>query len=399
MPPLLNGVVRLDRIARKWTAVFTAVMICGLLLLPSGCQQLLKQSGAQRMPATAPSGRMQEVAPPEAVRQLQEALLDRDPRVRIDEPQDGSTLPLAEWTLRLYVRDWPLVDAGQLGLGPHLAVQIDDQPPLRLTEHRSTPAGDVVELRMPALAPGSHRITAYAARPWGEAVKNPGASARLRVQALVANPLALPPPGTPELIVVSPADLSRSEPVLLDWLLYDAPLQRLTEGDDSWRLRVTVNGESFLLDQNMPLWLKGWGSGSNALVMELLDGRGEPLNPPFNTRVREVSLTSSEQPRLLAGALAPDELAALLGEGPVPPAEPPIQVSSPEETPTRDAVIQEEPNTEAELPERSDPEELQGESAAMDPITRESLEFPAEEDQSESSGAEPEPAPRTDAEL
>ncbi len=320
--PAAHGGAQPGRSLQAITAALIGLLLAGLLLLPAGCSRKPSSPSAQPIAPTPPAGRLQEVAPPAAVQQLQAALAERDPRVSITLPADGASLPAGTWTLRLQVRDWPLVDAGALGLGPHLAVQIDDQPVLRLTEHRSSPAGDVVETQLPALAPGSHRITAYAARPWGEAVKSPGASTRIRVQTVAANPLALPAPGTPELLPVSPTAWSSAEPVLLDWLLYDAPLQHLRDGDGSWRLRVTVNGDAFLVDQNVPLWLRGWRSGSNALQLELVDGRGEPMNPPFNSLVREVKLGDGEKPRWLAGPLEPEELAILLGEAPPPESTP-----------------------------------------------------------------------------
>lgn len=304
---------------RALASALMALVLVGLLVLPTGCQTRRDTAAQKPLAPTPPAGRLQEVAPPVAVQQLQNALVDRDPRVFIEMPADGATLPNGSWTLRLKVRDWPLVDAGPLGLGAHIAVQVDDQPVLRLTEHRTSPTGDVVEATLPPLPPGSHRITAYAARPWGEAVKNPGASARIRLQSVAGNPLALPAPGTPELVAVSPTPWNSAEPVLLDWLLFDAPLQHLREGDDSWRLRVSVNGDAFLVDQNVPLWLRGWKSGSNALQLELVDGRGEPLNPPFNSLVREVKLGGDSKPRWLTGPLNPDELAVLLGETPPPP--------------------------------------------------------------------------------
>ena len=261
---------------------------------------------------TAPAGRLQEQAPPVAVQQLQEALAERQPQVEIISPRDGALLGDGPWELHALVRDWPVVDAGRLGLGAHLVVQIDDQAPLRLS-------GDPSDLRVqaPALAPGSHRITVYAAKPWGEAVKSPGAIRQIRVQRVAANPLGLPAPGSPQLIPVSPTDAVASGPVLLDWILLDAPLQNLRPGDGSWRLRVSVNGDSFLLDQNVPIWLQGWRPGNNSLLLELVDGLGEPLNAPFNSRVLEVNLprNSSAQtsPRWLQGRLNEQELGLLLG--------------------------------------------------------------------------------------
>lgn len=104
------------------------------------------------------AGRIQEVAPPAAVQQLNEALAARQPRLTILEPADGAVLPDGPWTLRLQVEDWPLVDAGPLGLGPHLLLQLDDDLPTPLVE---------TTLTLPALSPGSHRLTVMAARPSG----------------------------------------------------------------------------------------------------------------------------------------------------------------------------------------------------------------------------------------
>ncbi|QPN71839.1 hypothetical protein H8F27_09875 [Synechococcus sp. CBW1108] len=272
------------------------------------------------------------------------------PQVTIEAPRDGANLPAGPIKLSLQVRDWPLVDAGELGLGPHVVVQVDDLPAIRLSG---------LELELPSLSPGSHRITAYAARPWGEAVKSPGAWSQIRVHRVTANPLAIPQPGTPQLLPVSPADLAGSEPLLLDWLLLDAPLQGLRDNDGSWRLRVSVNGDSFLVDQNSPLWLKGWQPGSNSLLLELVDGLGEPLNPPFNSQVREVVLDPSK-PGLgwQKGRLAEGELAQLLGTAPPePPAQTPAQPepeSEPEPEPEPELELEPEPVPELE-PE-SEPE-------------------------------------------
>jgi hypothetical protein len=268
----------------------------------------------RRASATAPAtpamarSSQQEVAPPLAVQQLQEALEGRRPRVEIVSPADGALLPAGPWTLRLRVEDWPLVDAGPLGLGPHVVVQLDGDPPLPLTA-TSTP--------MRPLEPGSHRLTVYAARPWGEAVKSLGAQRQIRLHRVAANPLGQPAPGSPQLIPVSPGGTAAGTPLLLDWLLLEAPLQNLRSGDASWRLRVTINGDSFLVDRQTPLWLEGWRTGSNAVQLDLLDGLGEPLNPPFNSLVGEVMLEpGGEPPRWQQGRLTPSELAILLGEAP-----------------------------------------------------------------------------------
>ena len=313
------------RLPRWLGHLVSLVLALSLLVLPGGAgsSEALGLPGRNPRPIdgqAAPLGRsspvsLQEVAPPLAVQQLQQALAQRQPRVEILAPADETLLPPGPWTLRLRVQDWPLVDGGALGLGPHLVVQVDNEEPLPLTSTERT---------MPPLAPGSHRLTVFAARPWGEAAKNPGAWCQIRLHRTTANPPELPEPGQAQLIPVSPAATTAGEPLLLDWLLLDAPLQNLRGDDARWRLRVNINGDDLVIDRQIPLWLKGWKPGRNAIRFELLDGRGDPLNPPFNSLVREVELDpNAPLARWQRGPLNPSELAILLGEA---AAEPPQQI-------------------------------------------------------------------------
>jgi hypothetical protein len=263
--------------------------------------------------------------------------------VRILAPADGEILPDGPWTLRMQAGDWPLVDAGPLGLGPHLVVQLDGEPP--------RPTVDT-EIEMPPLSPGSHRLTVYAAKPWGEAHKSPLALRQIRIHRLAPNPATLPAPGTPQLIPVSPSGRAGPPPLLLDWLLIDTPLQGLRSDSAGWRLRLTVNGESVLVDQQTPLWLQGWKPGGNALLLELLDGRGDPLNPPFNSLLQEVLVSAngaSGSARVPADALTDLELAVLLGEQPLSALAPPPAANpepEPPAAPAPSAALEPHANTE-----------------------------------------------------
>ena len=220
-------------------------------------------------------------------------------------------------------------------------------PPLRLSSEAAA-----ANVPLPELSPGSHRVTVYAARPWGEAVKSSGASTQIRVHRVAANPPELPASGSPQLIASSPNGRAGAEPVLVDWLLFDAPLQRLRDDDGRWRLRVSVNGDSFLVDRQTPLWLKGLRNGSNAVQLELLDGRGEPLNPPFNSLVEEVVIQSSQRAAWQKPGLSNEELDRLSG---VAPAAAPEAASGPEPEPDSqpkpESQAAPEPQPPASLPE------------------------------------------------
>ncbi len=337
-------------------ALISGVLIA-LMLLTSGCDRLHRpavpdQQIGQPLAPTPPRGALQEVAPPALVQELRAQLDRHDPQVTILAPADGALLPAGPWTLELQVQDWPLADAGPLGLGPHLVVQLDGTPALRISDTSAAR-----HLAMPPLTPGSHRLTVYAARPWGEVVKSPGASRQIRLDRVAANPQQVPAPGSPQLLAAMPSPGPSREPVLIDWLLLDAPLQHLRDDDGRWRLRVSVNGDSFLVDRQTPLWLKGFHRGSNAVQLELLDGRGELLNPPFNSLVEEVVIEPGAGAAWQRPSLTALEQAQLLGEAPLAP-EP---RTAPSPTPPPQAAEQESdrpatPSTDPPLAPTTQPE-------------------------------------------
>jgi len=363
----------------------SALVLSVLLMVASGCTSGTSARGSSSEPSpvtsSKPGGQLQEVAPPGAVQQVRERLNDRAPQIEVLSPANDSTLPAGPWTLKLKVQDWPLYEDETNGLGPHLVVQLDDQPPRRISS-----AAEAQGLSMPELSPGSHRLTVFAARPWGEVVKAPGASQQLRLHRVARNASQLPATGSPQLIAASPSDLQHSEPVLIDWLLIDAPLQHLRDDDARWRLRVSVNGDSFLVDRQTPLWLKGLKRGSNAVQLELLDGRGDPLNPPFNSVVREVVIDSSPRPSWQQATLSAPALAALSGSPEPEPLEPPaaeIQTKEPEAAPPQAAP-----------PEASEPERPKPQPAPLEETRPDPTELPmAAEATPAPADPEPEPAP------
>ncbi len=264
------------------------------------------------LPTQNPSGRLREVEPPGAVQQLHQALAKHHPHLSLISPIDGSQLKGGPLNLELKIEDWPLAHDRDLGLGAHVAIQIDDQAPIRVSEQR----GNRLTLEIPSLDPGSHRFTAYAAYPWGEAVKTPGASLHWSLDQLRPLMGTQPQGDTPWLAVVSPAELGGDSPLLLDWLVWNAPLQNLRAGDARWRLRITVNEDSFVVDQQDALWLQGVDNrkGTNTIQMELLNGIGESLDPMFNNQLRAVPEQQSPKPIWLQSSLKDTELARLLGE-------------------------------------------------------------------------------------
>ena len=267
------------------------------------------ERSAEIISVSSPSGRLQEVSPPGAVQQLQAALSSHTPRLELIRPSDGALLKTGEVQVTLRIQDWPLAEDPQLGLGAHVALQIDDDPPLRFGHAEN----DRLQITLPGLSPGSHRFTAYAAMPWGEAVKSQGASLQWRLDLLQQLSGTQPNQDAPWLAMVSPSDLSNGDPLLIDWLIWNAPLQNLREGDGRWRLRISVNGDSFLVDRQEALWLKASGNGNGSVQMELLDGLGDPITPVFNNQLRATSARPDNRPIWMQSKLSDEQMARLLG--------------------------------------------------------------------------------------
>ena len=266
----------------------------------------------------SPSGRLQEVAPPGAVQQLREKLQRYQPTLRLISPTDDSVINADRVDFVLDVRDWPVSRDRELGLGPHVVVQIDNQPQRRLDALE----GNRVRLQIDGLSAGSHRFSAWAAYPWGEAIKTPGANLQGRFHLWQRVKGTQPEKDAPWLVPVTTSDDPSVQPLLLDWIIWNAPLQNLRDGDGRWRLRLSVDGDSFLVDQQDALWLKGSASSAGSLVqMELLNGVGEPISPEFNNQLIHQSGKKTAPPTWLKARLPEDELARLSGTPLIPAAD------------------------------------------------------------------------------
>ena len=337
-------------------------LLLGLaLLIGQVSPSLAAPWSKQRSQASGPSGSesvLQEVAPPGAAQQLSDQLRGRQPQLSVISPKPGSEIATGEWTLQLQLEDWPVLESSELGPGPHVVVQLDQQEPLRIFESN---AKGVISVAMPPLMPGSHHLSAFAALPWGEAAAGKNARIQWQLYRGLATPEALPDLQAPQLVAVAPQQLSAGAAVPINWFLFNAPLQHLRDGDEQWRLRLSLDGSSVVLDRAQSLWLKPLKAGEHFLKLELLDGDGNPLQPAFNSLVQELNVPVSRAgaPAMFSSRLNADQLAELSDPNyePTPEVEP-----EPEPEPEPEAQLepeaepqQQEPTVAAPQAESSDP--------------------------------------------
>ena len=337
-----------------------AVLLGLALLVAPVSPSLAAPWGKQRAEPNSPSGAaslLQEVAPPGAAQQLSDQLRGKQPQLSVVSPKPGSQVGAGDWTLQLRLDDWPVLESSELGAGPHVVVQLDHQEPQRIF---ATDSKGLISVSMPALTPGSHHLSAFAALPWGEAAAGKNARIQWQLYRGLATPEALPDLDAPQLVAVAPQQLAAGAAVPINWFLFNAPLQHLRDGDEQWRLRLSLDGSSVVLDRAQSLWLKPLKAGEHFLKLELLDGDGNPLQPAFNSLVQElrVPVSRAGAPALFSSRLSADQLAELSDPNyqPTPEPEPePEPEPTPEPAPEPEAEAKTEPAAEPQA-DSSEPE-------------------------------------------
>ncbi|MEM9006482.1 MAG: hypothetical protein AAGE59_23525, partial [Cyanobacteria bacterium P01_F01_bin.86] len=291
-------------------------------------------------------GSLAEVSPPERIQQLKPYLDVYEPQVRIISPRDSALLKDTTVAVELQVRDFPIYKDVDLDFGPHLHLFLDDQPYQAIY--------DIEEpIVFTDLAPGTHTLRVVAARPWDESFKSDGAYDQVTFSVFTASPQNDPDESQPLLTYGQPQGSYGAEPIMLDFYLKNAPLHLVAESDEAiadWRIRCTVNGESFLFDRWQPIYLKGFQPGKNWLKLEIVDENGDLIDNAFNTGIRVIEYTPGGKDglsQLVRGEIPLSRTMGLVDPNYVPPAS--VVEEEPEpETPVLEPALTEEVSPEKE---------------------------------------------------
>lgn len=313
------------------------------------------------------TGQLSEVAPPPAIQKLSQSLEAYQPQVTIVTPQADQLLQDTSVSVQFQVQDLPIFKDPDLGLGPHLHVILDNQP-----------YQAVYDLDHPIvfedLAPGTHTLRVFASRPWHESFKNEGAYAQTTFHVFTKSTDNNPELALPLLTYSRPTGSYGAEPIMLDFYLTNAPLHLVAQenlNDDiaDWRIRATINGESFVLDRWQPIYLKGFKRGKNWVKLEFLDEQGNPVKNVFNNTVRLISYEPKGKDtlsKLVRGELSADAARGIVNSGyktiptltpspavtpaPSSPSSTPLPTVTPEPIPSTAPSAEETPTPELETP-------------------------------------------------
>lgn len=343
----------LDKLWQKLSKAFWIVSLAITLLSAASCSRsnatttFLAPSNK-----TVASGDIVEVSPPETIQTLRRDLEIYQPQVTIVSPEVDEVFQDDQVEVRLQIRDLPVFKSSELELGPHLHVIVDNQPYIAVYD-LSKP------LMLQDLEPGTHTLRVFAARPWHESFKNAGAYAQTTFHIFTKTQNNNPDPALPLLTYSRPKGTYGAEPILLDFYLTNAPLRLVaTENNlDNWRIRCTINGQSFVLDSWQSIYLTGFKPGKNWIQLEFIDSQGNFVKNVFNNTARTITYDPKSKDtlsQLVRGEISADVARGIVDQDYTVK----IPLPNPTETPTPELIQPVEPTPEL-LPtptETPDPE-------------------------------------------
>ena len=136
---------------------------------------------------------------------------------------------------------------------------------------------------------GQHVVLSFLSRSYHESLKHRGAyDLRLvNVGAGTITPLNANL-SAPHMFYSRPKDTysgNDTKKVMLDFYLVNTSLS-----SDGNKVRATINGSEFMLDQWLPYMMEGLPAGQNTVKLELVDASGTLIPGPFNSVTRTFTL-------------------------------------------------------------------------------------------------------------
>ncbi|MEA5514274.1 hypothetical protein [Nodularia sp. UHCC 0506] len=396
-PGMLNQIFYRRFTIIKWLMTLVLVLTLASCGEKAGSQEVAVNQRNNPPKISQISQQFSEVSPPDVIQELRLTLENYRPQVKILSPQADEVIQDNTVTVSFQVKDIPIFKDPELELGPHLHLILDNQPYIAVYDVNKP-------LVLPDVSPGTHTLRVFASRPWHESFKNEGAYAQTTFHIFTKTEDNNPDPTMPVLTYSRPQGSYGAEPILLDFYLTNAPLRLVAEDNPNdtvsdWRIRCTINNESFILDRWQPIYLKGFKPGKNWVKLEFLDNQGNPVKNAFNTTARLINYQPKGKDtlsRIVRGELKADQARSIVDPNytakkpvttPIPSVEktpspqpeiiPDIEVLETPVKPTPQVEANETSKSEGFFKRRSEP------SPSLPPTLPEIIEPPASEIQPE----------------
>jgi len=242
------------------------------------------------------NSKLLETATPKLIEELGKNLEQLSPQVAILTPKVNEVFNNTSIRVKIKVENLSLFKDDKLKMGPHLDLILDNEPSRKIYN-----LDEPVVLEN--LTPGTHTLRVFAARPWDESFKNDQAYAQTSFSVLTKTEDNHPDPNLPLLTYSNPTGTYGAEPIMLDFYLTNAPLHVVAKenyDDDikDWKIKITINGESFVTESWQPIYLTGLERGKNWIKLEFVDEDGNSIENVFNDTVRVITYDPQEQDTL-----------------------------------------------------------------------------------------------------
>ena len=270
-----------------------AFLLSGALLLGLAACETAKQQASEGTSQSTAETVVPPTMPATEKNGIRVTPFDDSPKypeaqMRLQTPAAGSTVPSGAVAFDYDVTNFALtkMSGGMTGnemavseKGQHIHNIVDNQP---YTAHYTTEFTKNI-------ADGQHVILSFLSRSYHESLKHRGAY-DLRL-VTVGNAAAQPLDvnlSAPHMFYSRPKDTysgNDTKKVMLDFYLVNTTL---APGGN--KVRATINGTEFMLDQWLPCTMEGLPMGQNTVKLELLDNAGNLIPGPFNSVTRTFTL-------------------------------------------------------------------------------------------------------------
>jgi hypothetical protein len=164
--------------------------------------------------------------------------------------------------------------------GQHIHLIIDDQPYIAKYETKFTQE----------MTPGQHVVLSFLSRSYHESLKHLGAYdlRTITVGNAVDTTSAKFNVKAPTLFYSRPKDTyagADAKKIMLDFYLVNTTLS--PSGN---KVRATINGTEFMLDQWLPYMMEGLPAGQATIKLELVDNSGTLIPGPYNSVTRTITV-------------------------------------------------------------------------------------------------------------
>lgn len=210
-----------------------------------------------------------------------------DAMIELNTPNDGDNLEIGEVTFDFNVKNYELgsqtgdaegKSCANSAKGQHIHLILNNEP--YSAHYEAEIKKDLVE--------GSYTVLAFISRSYHESIKNPEAYIlrNITVGDVEQSKTDLT---APHLFYSRPKGTYNgvdAKKVMLDFYLANTTLSA-----DGNKVRATINGKEFMIDEWKPYFIEGMPMGENTIKLELLDMEGDLIESPYNPVVRTIELS------------------------------------------------------------------------------------------------------------